>query len=66
MIGMFLLKHAYALFDEQASERCLHEPYFQYFTGDEFIQQPLVRERSGLIPGIIPVITLAFLSPLGA
>jgi len=48
MIGMFLLKHIYALSDEQLWERWVHDPYFQYFTGETFFQHELPRERSGL------------------
>jgi len=36
MIGMFLLKHTYALSDEQVRERWVHDSYFQYFTGEDF------------------------------
>jgi len=48
MIGMFLLKHTYALSDEQVWERWVHDPYFQYFTGEEFFQHALRHERSGM------------------
>ena len=48
MIGMFLLKHTYALSDEQLWDRWVHDPYFQYFTGEEFFQHTLVHERSGM------------------
>lgn len=48
MIGMFLLKHTYGLSDEQVWERWVHDPYFQYFTGEEFFQHALPHERSGL------------------
>jgi IS5 family transposase len=48
MIGMFLLKHIYALSDEQLWERWVHDPYFQYFTGEDFFQHQLPHERSGL------------------
>ena len=48
MIGMFLLKHAYTLSDEQVWERWVHDPYFQYFTGEEFFQHDLPHERSGM------------------
>lgn len=48
MIGMFLLKHTYALSDEQVWERWVHDPYFQYFTGEEFFQHALPHERSGM------------------
>jgi len=48
MIGMFLLKNTYALSDEQVWDRWVHDPYFQYFTGEEFFQHALPHERSGL------------------
>ena len=48
MIGMFLLKHTYVLSDEQVRERWVHDPYFQYFTGEEFFQHELPHERSGM------------------
>ncbi len=48
MIGMFLLKHTYALSDEQIWDRWVHDPYFQYFTGEEFFQHELLHERSGM------------------
>ena len=48
MIGMFLLKHIYALSDEQVWERWVHDPYFQYFTGETFFQHSLPHERSGM------------------
>ena len=48
MIGMFLLKHTYDLADEQLWERWVHDPYFQYFTGEEFFQHELIHERSGM------------------
>jgi len=48
MIGMFLLKHTYGLSDEQLWERWVHDPYFQYFTGEEFFQHELHHERSGM------------------
>jgi len=48
MIGMFMLKHTYGLSDEQLWERWVHDPYFQYFTGEEFFQHELRHERSGL------------------
>ncbi len=48
MIGMFLLKHTYALSDEQVWDRWVQDPYFQYFTGEEFFQHALPHERSGL------------------
>ncbi len=48
MIGMFLLKHTYALSDEQVWDRWVQDPYFQYFTGEEFFQHVLAHERSGM------------------
>ncbi len=48
MIGMFLLKHTYALSDEQVWARWVQDPYFQYFTGEEFFQHVLPHERSGM------------------
>ena len=38
MIGMFMLKHTYGLSDEQLWERWVHDPYFQYFTGEEALR----------------------------
>ena len=48
MIGMFMLKHSYALCDELLWERWVHDPYFQYFTGEEFFRHELRHERSGM------------------
>lgn len=48
MLGLLLLKHIYALSDEGVCERWVHDPYFQYFTGESFFQHELRHERSGL------------------
>ncbi len=48
MLGMFVLKHTYGLSDEQVWDRWVHDPYFQYFTGEEFFQHALPHERSGM------------------
>jgi IS5 family transposase len=48
MIGMFMLKHTYNLSDEQVWDRWVYDPYFQYFTGEEFFRHKLVHERSGM------------------
>jgi transposase, IS5 family len=48
MIGMFILKHTYALSDELVWARWVESPYFQYFTGEEFFQHALPHERSGM------------------
>ena len=48
MIGLLLLKHIYGLSDEGVCERWVHDPYFQYFTGEEFFQHGFPHERSDL------------------
>jgi IS5 family transposase len=48
MVGLLLLKHIYALSDEGVCERWVYDPYFQYFTGEEFFQHRFPHERSGL------------------
>lgn len=46
MIGL-LLKQIYGLSDE-GGECWVHDPYFQYFTGEEFFQHASPHERSNL------------------
>jgi IS5 family transposase len=48
MVGLLLLKHIYGLSDEGVCERWVHDPYFQYFTGETFFRHALPHERSGL------------------
>jgi transposase, IS5 family len=48
VIGLFLLKHIFALSDEEVCERWVYDPYFQYFTGEEFFQHAFRHERSDL------------------
>ena len=48
MIGMFLLKHTYALPDQQVWDRWVNDPYFQHVTGEAFFQRKLSHERSGM------------------
>ena len=48
MIGLLLLKHICGLSDEGVCERSIHDPYFQYFTGEEFFQHAFPHERSDL------------------
>ncbi len=48
ILGLLLLKHMYGLSDEGVCERWVHDPYFQYFTGETFFQHELPHERSGL------------------
>jgi IS5 family transposase len=43
-IGLLLLKHIYGLSDEGVCERWVYDPYFQFFTGEEFFPH----ERSDL------------------
>src|SRR5436190_21105492 len=48
VIGLLLLKHIYGLSDEAVCERWVCDPYFQYFTGEEFFQRSFPHERSDL------------------
>lgn len=48
VLGLFLLKHIFALSDEEVCERWVYDPYFQYFTGEEFFQHTFPHERSDL------------------
>ena len=48
VIGLLLLKHIFALSDEQVCERWVYDPYFQHFTGEEFFQHAFPHERSDL------------------
>ena len=48
VIGLLLLKHIYGLSDEQVCERWVYDPYFQYFTGEEFFQHDFPHERTDL------------------
>ena len=48
MVGLLILKHMFALSDEGICERWVYDPYFQYFTGEEFFQHVFPHERSGL------------------
>jgi IS5 family transposase len=47
-IGLLLLKHIYGLSDEGVCERWVYDPYFQFFTGEEFFQHVFPHERSDL------------------
>jgi len=47
-VGLLLLKHIYNLSDEQVCDRWIYDPYFQYFTGEEFFQHRFPHERSDL------------------
>ena len=48
VIGLLLLEHIFALSDEGVCERWVYDPYFQYFTGEEFFQHAFPHERSDL------------------
>lgn len=48
VLGLLLLKHIFALSDEEVCERWVYDPYFQYFTGEEFFQHAFPHERSDL------------------
>ena len=45
-IGLLLLKHIYALSDEGVCERWVYDPYFQFFTGEEFLDRKSTRLNS--------------------
>ena len=47
-IGLLLLKHICGLSDEGVCERWVHDPYFQFFPGEEFFQHASPHERSDL------------------
>jgi IS5 family transposase len=51
VIGLLLLKHIYGLSDEGVCERWVHDPYFQYFIGEEFFQHEFPHECSDLSHG---------------
>lgn len=48
MVGLLILKHMFGLSDEGVCERWVYDPYFQYFTGEEFFRHAFPHERSGL------------------
>ena len=48
MVGLLLLKHIHRLSDEGVCARWVENPYYQYFTGEEFFQHAFPHERSGL------------------
>ena len=48
VIGLLLLKQIYGLSDEGVCDRWVYDPYFQYFTGEEFFQHEFPHERSDL------------------
>ncbi|MBN9565452.1 MAG: transposase [Alphaproteobacteria bacterium] len=48
MVGLHLLKHIYALSDEEVCARWEENPYLQYFCGEIFFQHRFPLERSSL------------------
>lgn len=48
MIGLNLLKHIYALSDEDVCARWVENPYFQFFCGEAFFQHRFPIDRSNL------------------
>ena len=48
MIGMFILKHTFALSDEQIQDRWVESPYFQYFTREKFFRHEHPQKCSGM------------------
>lgn len=48
MAGLHILKHMRDLSDEGVCEAWLENPYFQYFTGEEFLQHRLPLDRSSM------------------
>ncbi len=48
VVGLLLLKHIYGLSDDGVCDRWVHDPYFQYFTGEAFFCHAFPHERSDL------------------
>jgi len=48
MIGLYILKHTFALSDEEVCARWVENPYFQYFCGETFFQHGFPIERSSM------------------
>lgn len=48
VVGLLLLKQIHALSDEDVCARWVENPYFQYFTGEEFFRHDFPHERSDL------------------
>ena len=46
IVGLHILKQMYNLSDEGVCERWVHDPYFQYFCGEQFFQHKFPIERS--------------------
>ena len=48
MAGLAILKHTFNLSDEELCARWVENPYFQYFTGEEFFRHELPFDRSSI------------------
>jgi transposase, IS5 family len=48
MVGLHILKHTCNLSDEEVCERWVENPYFQYFTGEEYFCHELPHDRSSM------------------
>ncbi|RUT94874.1 IS5 family transposase [Mesorhizobium sp. USDA-HM6] len=48
MAGLAILKHTFDLSDEELCARWVENPYFQYFTGEEFFRHELPFDRSSI------------------
>lgn len=48
MVGLHILKHTFNLSDEEVCARWVENPYFQYFTGEEYFRHELPHDRSSM------------------
>jgi IS5 family transposase len=48
IIGLHILKHTFALSDEEVCTRWIENPYFQHFCGETFFQHDFPIERSSM------------------
>jgi IS5 family transposase len=48
MVGLHILKHTFNLSDEEVCDRWVENPYFQYFTGEEYFRHDLPHDRSSM------------------
>jgi IS5 family transposase len=46
MVGLHILKHTFDLSDEEVCDRWVENPYYQYFTGEEYFRHDLPHDRS--------------------
>jgi transposase, IS5 family len=48
MVGLHILKHTFNLSDEEVCDRWVENPYYQYFTGEEYFRHDLPHDRSSM------------------